>query len=133
MKNVKQTLLLVLILSSLTFVSCNEYKSFSSASKVSQLGGNPFLYNLSKGMLKDLKNNLIENGLKGSIKNMNLTTPLATILKTPDQITKFKTMLNTIYMVPTKKMDAQWGNLGSVKDLVSFVAKNGKKFNFYSK
>jgi hypothetical protein len=84
-------------------------------------------------MLKDLKTNLIENGLKGSVKNMNLTTPLATILKTPDQITKFKTILNTIYMVPTKKMDAQWGNLGTVKDLVSFVAKNGKKFNFYSK
>ncbi len=133
MKNIKHFLLLVLVSSSLTFVSCNEYKSFSSASKISQLGGNPFLYNLCKGLLKDLKNNLIENGLKGSVKKMNLLTPLSEILKTPDQVSKFKTTLNTNYLVPTKKMDTQWGKLGTVKDLVSFVAKNGKKFHFYSK
>ena len=119
---------LILLVSVGLFSSCNEYKSFSNATKVSQLSGNPFMYNLSKGMLGQLKTIALTAGNKADVKKINLLTPISQILKTQEQLSTFKNVLNTVYKVPVKKMDASWAGIGTIKDLVTFVAKNGRNF-----
>jgi hypothetical protein len=43
-----------------------------------------------------------------------------------------KDLLVSTYKIAPKKADAQFGNLQNVRDLIGFVAKNGKNFNFYN-
>ena len=120
---------LVAVVSLASLVSCNEYKSINSATKISQLSGNTFMYNLSKSMLSEIKTTASLAGNKADVKKINLITPIAQVLKTQEQISTFKNVLNTVYKVPVKKLDAGWGNLGTIKDLVMFVAKNGRSFS----
>jgi hypothetical protein len=120
---------LVAVVSLASLVSCNEYKSINSATKISQLSGNTFMYNLSKSMLSEIKTIASLAGNKADVKKINLITPIAQVLKTQEQISTFKNVLNTVYKVPVKKLDAGWGNLGTIKDLVMFVAKNGRSFS----
>lgn len=132
MKKIHILLLATFIISTASLTSCNEYKSFSSATKVSELAGNPFYYQLSKSLLKNMSNFLIEKGLKKTVGKLNLTTPLSSILTTADQISSFKSMLGTAYKIPSKKLDsASFDQVGTMKDLVGFVAKNATHFNFY--
>lgn len=120
---------LVAVVSLTSLVSCNEYKSINSATKISQLSGNTFMYNLSKSLLSEIKTIVSLAGNKADVKKINLITPIAQVLKTQEQISTFKNVLNTVYKVPVKKLDAGWGNLGTIKDLVMFVAKNGRSFS----
>jgi hypothetical protein len=120
---------LVAVVSLASLVSCNEYKSINSATKISQLSGNTFMYNLSKSLLSEIKTIASLAGKKADVKKINLITPIAQVLKTQEQISTFKNVLNTVYKVPVKKLDAGWGNLGTIKDLVMFVAKNGRSFS----
>ena len=120
---------LVAVVSLASLVSCNEYKSINSANKISQLSGNTFMYNLSKSLLSEIKTIASLAGKKADVKKINLITPIAQVLKTQEQISTFKNVLNTVYKVPVKKLDAGWGNLGTIKDLVMFVAKNGRNFS----
>jgi len=129
MNQVKSVLMLCLLSVSLLMTGCNEYKSFSSASKVSQLSGNPFMYRLSKGVLASIKDVAARSGNKSAAKGLNLTTTLADVMSTPEQVSALKNQLQTDYKVPMKKMDALWGNVGTVKDLVAMVAKYGRNFN----
>lgn len=129
MNQVRTVLMLCLLSVSLLMTGCNEYKSFSSASKVSQLSGNPFMYRLSKGILATIKDVAARSGNKSATKGLNLTTTLATVLTTPEQVSALKNQLLNDYKVPMKKMDALWGNVGTVKDLVAMVAKHGRNFN----
>ncbi|MBL7773124.1 MAG: hypothetical protein JNM95_09695 [Chitinophagaceae bacterium] len=124
-----QLILVVTTLGLISFSSCNEYRSFSSVTKVSQLSGNPFYYNLSKGILKHLSGFLVQEGLKGSVGKVNLLSNLNQILTTADQISKFKNLLGSAYQIPATKMNS-FNAGGTVKDVVSFVAKNGTKFPF---
>lgn len=126
-------ILAIFILSTVSLTSCNEYKSFSSATKLSELSGNPFYYQLSKSLLKNMGSFLVEKGLKSTVGKLNLTTPLSSIMTTADNITAFKSMLGTAYKIPSKKLDsANFDQLGNVKDLVGFVAKNATHFGFYA-
>ncbi len=134
MKNLKSTLIVLLSVYSLSILTgCNEYKSFSSATKLSQLSGNPFMFSLSKAMLSEIKTIVSLAGNKADARKINLTTPLTQVLKTQEQINTFKNLLNTAYKVPVKKMDASWGSIGTVKDLVGFVAKNGRNFRMINR
>lgn len=129
MKSTKPTFFTIALVAFTLFISsCNEYKSFNSVTKVSQLAGNPFMYQLSKSLLGEFKTLLSMTGNKADAKKINLTTPLSQILRTQEQISTFKNVLNSVYKVPVKKLDSGWGSLGTVKDLVSFVAKNGHNF-----
>lgn len=114
-----------------TVSSCNEYKSISSATKVSQLAGNPFMYQLSKSLLKNTKNFMADNDIKMSSGKLNLLTPLASLFSQGDQINTYKQMLREEYQVPSKKLDLGFSKLRTVKDLVVFVAKNGRSFDLY--
>lgn len=132
MKKIHILLLATFIISTATMTSCNEYKSFSTVTKVSQLAGNPFYYQLSKSLLKNLGSFLAERGMKKAIGKLNLTTPMSSILTTADEISSFKKMLSTAYSIPSKKLDgASFDKVGTLKDLVGFVAQNGSKLNFY--
>lgn len=133
MKRVLYFLFAVLTVATISFTSCNEYKSFSTATKLSELSGNPFYYQLSKSLLKNIGTFLVEKGIKKTVGKVNLTTPISSILTTTDHITAFKDMLAGQYKIPTKKLDGNtFDKVATVKDLVGFIAKNGNHFNFYN-
>lgn len=128
-----QIILSILLFTSIACTSCNEYKSFSSATKVSQLSGNPFYYQLSKSVLKNIGSFLVEKELKSTVGKLNLTTPLSSILTTTDNTAAFKSMLGNSYKISSRKLNsANFDQLGNIKNLISFVAKNGSHFNFYT-
>lgn len=128
MKLFQKPFVLLALSSLLCLGACNEYRSFQSASKVSQLSGNPFMYRLSKSILGSLKDVAVKSGRKSDAKGLNLLSPLDKVLGSPEQTAMLKSMLAADFKVPEKKMDMGWGKLGTVKDLVTFVAKNGKDF-----
>ena len=128
----------IILLSCLSFLyaasltSCKEYTSLTNASKITQLKGNPFIYNVSKSLLKNTTNYMASKGLKSAITKINLLTPLSSIITSPDQIEGYANMLSNFYSIPSGKLIKRYSTLSSVKDLIYFVANNGQKFNFYS-
>ncbi len=131
MKNL-YVLFIVCMLGVFSFTGCKEYTSLNNASKISQLYGNPFLYNLSKSILKNTSKFLLTKGLKSNAGKVNLLTPLSSIITSPEHVDEYKEMLCTVYKIPVAKLAKKYNSLSSVKDLLSFVATNGQKFNFYS-
>ncbi len=127
-KKITNLLLVVLLLVGST--SCNEYISISQATKVGQLKGNPFLFNVSKSVISNLKNYAKLNGL--NVSNLTLLTPISSIFSTENQLAGLKEMIMKTYHIPTMKMNKGFASIGTIKDLISFVAINGRGFNFYS-
>lgn len=127
----KYILFALLTFSCLAFNSCNQYRSLTSATKVAQLSGNPFMYNLSKSILKNTVHYLIQQKIQHTIGKINLLTPLSSIITNPGQVDGYKNMLNAAYNIPTDKLTKSYNTLSNVRDLISFVAKNGRSFNFY--
>lgn len=95
--------------------SCNEYRSFNSVTKVSQLSGNPFYYNLSKGIIKHIGSFLIQEGLKGNVGKVNLLTIVNSIATTAEHVTKLRDMLGVAYHIPAAKLNG-FSSTGTVKD-----------------
>lgn len=121
--------LLVLGLGMSTLNSCNEYRSLTSASKVSQLSGNPFMYQLSKSIIKLIGHFMEEKGIKSTVGKINLMSPLSGLLSNTNDMAGLKDLLMTSFKIAPKKMN-QFDNLSTVRDIVGFVAKNGSSFNF---
>jgi hypothetical protein len=119
------------ILCSLSFTSCKEYVSLMNATKVTQLSGNPFIFNLSKSILKNTAKYMAANSLKSAVSKINLLTPLSAIISSPQHLDGYRDMLASAYKIPEAKLAKSYSSLSSVKDLVSFVANNGQKFSFY--
>ncbi|MBK7690449.1 MAG: hypothetical protein IPK62_10570 [Bacteroidetes bacterium] len=111
--------------------SCNTYKSMSSVTKISELRGNPFMYQLSKAVVKNLGSYAMKAGVK-NIGKINLLSNLSSIFTTSDQVAGLKDLLTLSYKISPKKVNADFGKLTNVKDLIGFIAKNGRGFNFYS-
>lgn len=131
MKKIHIALLLATVFSVST-ISCNQYRSMSSASKVSQLSGNPFMYQLSKSVLKNITTFMAEKGLKSTVGKLNLLSPISAIVSNPADVSSLKNMLSTAYSIAPKKLDTQFSSLTNMKDLITFVAANGRSgFNFY--
>ena len=128
MKKYFSTLLLLAVIG-ISATSCNQYRSVSTATKVSQLSGNPFYFNLAKNLKKNIVNFMAINAIQSSEK-LNLLTPISSILKTGEQINGFKNMLSTAYQIYPKKLDQGFDKLGNMRDLISFIAQNGRNFNF---
>ena len=124
--------ILLLICCAITFNGCREYVSLTNATKVSQLTGNPFIYNLSKSMMKNTAKFMIEKGIKSAVSKVNLLTPLSAVITNPSHIGDYTSMLSSVYKIPGSKLSKAYSSLSSVKDLIYFVANNGQKFNFYS-
>ena len=129
MKN--YSLIFLLVISLAGFQSCNQYRSISTATKVSQLSGNPFMYNLSKSLLKNTARYLVEKNITQAVGKLNLLTPLSSIITNPEHVGGYMSMLSTAYKIPAGKLAKSYNTLSTVKDLISFVGKNGESFNFY--
>ena len=130
MKKINVLALLAILL--VFFVSsCNTYKSMNTASKVSELKGNPFMYQLSKSVIKNLNTYAGKCGAK-SMGKLNLLSTLSSVFTTAEQIGGLKDLLTLTYRITPKKVNAGFDKLSTVKDLIGFIAKNGKGFNFYS-
>lgn len=88
------------------------------------------MYNISKSVLKTIAAHATAVGAKGSGK-VNLITPVAEVFSV-DQMGGLKELLAKTYKIPAKRMGADFDKLVTFKDVISFVAKFGKGFNFYS-
>ena len=103
----------------------------SSATKISELRGNPFMYQLSKAVVKNLGSYALKAGVK-NIGKINLLSNLSSIFTTSDQVAGLKDLLTLSYKISPKKVNADFGKLSNVKDLIEKKKKNGRGFNFYS-
>lgn len=128
MKKLNVTLLLVFSLAIFN-TSCNRYVSIHNATKIGELRGNPFMYQVSKSVVKNLSKYSEKAGIKSD--KINLLTSLSSIYSSSEQIGGLKDMLTLAYNIPAQTINSNFGNLSTVKDLIGFVAKNGKGFNFY--
>ena len=116
----------------LSHTACNTYTSMSAATKVTELKGNPFMYQLSKAVIKNLGNYAVKSGSKHTGKIQLLST-ISSIFSTDDQIAGLKDLLTLSYKISPQKINKDFSKLVTIKDLISFVEKNGKGFNFYSR
>ena len=130
MKNV-YILIIVLSLGLGSLTGCNEYRTLTSASKVSQLSGNPFMYQLSKTVIKLIGHFMEEKVIKSTVGKINLMSPLSGLISNTNDLAGLKDLLMRSFKIAPKKMN-QFDTLANVRDLVSFVAKNGSNFNFNS-
>jgi hypothetical protein len=124
-----QIIFLLVVLAAGGISSCNEYRSFNNVTKISQLGGNPFYYKLSKGMIRNLSHFADGEGMKSAVGKLNLLSPLSSVLTNADQISRFKNSIGSMYKIAPKNLNQFTGG-GTVKDLVGFVAKHGTKFPY---
>lgn len=129
----RKYLILLALIGGLTFTfsSCNEYRSITNANKLSQLSGNPFMYQLSKSVLKNAATYMAEKAIKSTVGKASLLSPLSGLFSNASDLDGFRSMIGSTYGVSNKKMAAM-SQAQNIKDLVMFVAKNGSKFNFYS-
>lgn len=75
---------------------------------------------------------MAEKGIKSTVGKLNLLSPISAIVSNPSDVTSFKNMLSTAYSIAPTKLDAKFSSLSNVKDLITFVAANGRSgFNFY--
>ncbi len=88
------------------------------------------MYHLSKSVIKNLSSFASKSGANSG--KINLLTSLSSVFSTSEQTSGLKDMLALNYKIPQKKIDSGFGKLLTVKDLINFVAKNGRGFNFYS-
>lgn len=110
------------------WTGCNQYRSMTTASKISDLSGNPFYRTLSKSMMKNIDEFLKEQGQKKSLGKVNFETTLRNFLTTSEQWVLFKKMIGDFYKISDMHMDQQFASLTSVKDLIQFTARYGTKF-----
>lgn len=115
-----------------SFNSCNTYTSLTNASSVSQLSGNPFVQNVAKSVIKNITNSLVQNGIKNVAGKLGLSSNLSSILSTAQAVSGFKNMLSNNYGIASTLIDQKYSKMMSIKDVVSFVAKNANKgISFY--
>jgi hypothetical protein len=124
-------LVLLAITVTLLASSCNNYRSISTVTKISQLKGNPFMYQLSKTLLKNVAAYATKIGAKGSGK-VNMVTPIADVFS-GDQMGGLKELMTLTYNIPQKRINKEFDKLSTFRDLIMYVGKYGKGFNFYSK
>lgn len=125
-------LLCALAIVSFTFSSCNNYRSIGSAKNVRQLSANPFMKKVARSVIQNISQKVIAQGLTSFKGKPLLKSSLSSLLNTSQSVTTFKSMLSNSYGISQGKVNDSYSNLKSVRDVVAFVAKNGKRFNFNS-
>jgi hypothetical protein len=124
------TLSFVTFTSIASFTSCNTYHSLNNASTISQLGANPFMQQVAKSVMRNMATSLIQSGINNFGGNLNLGASLSSLLSTEQAVSGFKNMISTKYNIPSTSVENNFSSLGTVKDVVGFVAKNGSGFAF---
>lgn len=124
-------LLLSSVFTLLLCSSCNSYTSLTQANKIGQLRGNPFMFQVSKSVISSLKSYAKTNGI--SVNEVTLLSPLSTIFTNPEQLGAFKRDIFKNYKVVSNyKTMNEYREVKTVKELINFISKNGRGFNFYS-
>lgn len=124
----KVHIILVIAYSIFGLTACNEYRSMTTASKVSDLGGNPFYRTLSKSVLKNIDGFIKTQDQKKSIGIINFQTSMKTFLTTTSQWNTFRDKMGEFYHIADRPLSQQFGSLTTVKDLILFTARYGTKF-----
>lgn len=125
-------LLCALAIVSFTFSSCNTYHSIHNAKNVSQLSANPFVKKVARSVMRNISTNVISKGLTSFKGKPLLRSSLSTLLNTSQSVSAFKGMLSNKYGISESKVDANYKNMSNVRDVINFVARNGKQFDFNS-
>ncbi len=125
-------LLFAMALVAFSFSSCNTYRSVNSAKNLRQLSANPFMKKVARSVIQNISNKIIGQGLTSFKGKPLLRSTLSSLLNTSQSASKFKTMLSSAYGIPQGKVNANYSNWGTVRDVIGFVAKNGKRYNFNS-
>lgn len=125
-------LLATIVVLSLSFSSCNSYHSIRDAKSVAQLSANPFMQKVARSVMQGMTQNIISKGMTSFKGKPLLRSSLSSLLNTSQSVSSFKNMLTTTYGIGKGSVDANYDKMKTVRDVVGFVAKNGKRFNFNS-
>lgn len=125
-------LLATLVLLSLSFASCNTYHSIRTAKNVQQLSANPFMQKVARSVIQNLSENIIAKGMTSFKGKPLLRSNLSSLLNTSRSVNAFKNMLSTSYGISQSKVDARYNEMKTIRDVIGFVAQNGRRFNFNS-
>jgi hypothetical protein len=117
-----QLSLLALVLTAAT--SCNNYRSLSSATSVSQLAGNPFMQSIAKTLLRDVGNMLVQQGISKAMPKLGLNTQLSSLLTNATAINAFKGLLSNNYKVNSNVVEQNFGQMKNLGNVVGFLAQN---------
>lgn len=128
----KITLVALLAATSLTTLnSCSNYKSLSDANRICQLSSNPFVKQVAKSVINDLTTTMVQNGITKVGKKIGLNTAVSSLLTNAGAINNFKSLLTSKYGVASNLVEtASINTFGTVKDVVSLIAQNGKNIKF---
>ena len=116
----------------LSFSSCNTYHSLNNAKNVRQLGANPFLKKVARSLITNISQDVIGKGLTSFKGKPLLHSSLGSLFNTSSSVSTFKNMVSNTYGISKGKVDANYKSWGTVRDVIGFVAKNGKRFDFNS-
>ena len=128
----KNTLLSILFLGILALSSCNSYHGIGTATKLSQLSANPFLQKMGNSVITNIRQEVIGKGLTSFKGKPKLLSPLNALFNTPESVSTFKGMLSNKYGLSANTVESNYGKWNTVKDVIGFVARNGKKYDFTS-
>ncbi len=112
--------------------SCNNYKSIHSAKNVRQLSANPFMKKVARSVIQNISQKIIAQGMTSFKGKPLLRSSLNAMLNTSKSVSTFKSMVSNAYGISKNKVNANYKNWNTVRDVISFVAKNGKRYNFNS-
>lgn len=115
-----------------SFTSCNRYHSVSHARNVRQLSANPFLSKVARSVIRNISDNIIAKGLTSFKGKPLLRSSLGSLLNTTQSVSAFKNSISTTYGISQGKVNNSYGQWNTVRDVINFVAKNGKKYDFNS-
>lgn len=82
--------------------------------------------------MRNISTNIISKGLTSFKGKPLLRSSLGSLLNTSQSVSAFKGLLTSSYGISESKVDANYKNMNTVRDVISFVARNGKKFDFNS-
>lgn len=130
----KRLNLIIVFCVSITFIlatsSCNTYRSLHTATKISQLSANPFYQKVAKSLISNISSQVISKGLTSFKGSPKLLSPINAIFNTPQSVTAFKDMISSSYGIGMNKIEQSFSNWRTIKDAISFVARNGKNYDF---
>jgi hypothetical protein len=128
----KNSLLLVFALVLISFTSCNRYHSINNAKSVRQLGANPFLKKVARSVITNISQDVISKGMTSFKGKPLLRSSLSSLLNTSQSVSTFKNMISNTYGIPKSTVESKYSGWNSVRDVIGFVAKNGKRYDFNS-
>ncbi len=124
--------LLALITLLVSLSSCNSYHSIETAKSVRQLSANPFLQKTARSVLRNISDNIIAKNMTSFKGKPMLESKLAALLNTSESVAAFKNIISNTYGIPQSTVDSNFEDWREVRDVVAFVATNGKRFDFNS-